>query len=119
MDGLLRELANYALSYANEKMHPTAENEAFTEVGSAYISIAFDISELFHIPEENACRYMQNSIIYTHGIVSLIASGVMKSTKKQVKELVNLAGYAFLTQEGADLQLAEGFGNKLITGEVK
>ncbi|MGL6197933.1 MAG: TetR/AcrR family transcriptional regulator [Lachnospiraceae bacterium] len=155
MDGLRRKLADYALSYANEKMHPTAENgfEAFTEVGSAYISIAFDepnlfrflymdgssgyclggldaligatnntalitnVSELFHIPEENASRYMQNSIIYTHGIVSLIASGVMKSTKEQVKELVNLAGYAFLAQEGADLQLAEIFGNKLITGE--
>jgi len=157
MDGLRRELADYALSYANEKMHPSAKSgfEAFTEVGAAYINIAFDepnlfrflymdgssgyclggldalisatdntalitkVSEEFTISEENACRYIQNSIIYTHGIVSLIASGVMKSTKTQVMEMVNRAGYAFLSQESADLQSTKSLGNRLLSGGEK
>lgn len=48
MDGLRKELAEYAFNYANEKMRSTAKGmEAFTNVGMAYIEIAFDEPHLF------------------------------------------------------------------------
>lgn len=49
MAGFRQALAEYALNYANKKMTPTSENgfEAFTEVGAAYVDLAFDEPELF------------------------------------------------------------------------
>lgn len=49
MDGLRKELADYAVSYSNKKMQLNAEDgfEAFTEVGNAYVNIAFEEPNLF------------------------------------------------------------------------
>ena len=49
MEGLRKDLAQYALSYANEKMRPAAENgvEAFEQVGVAFIHIAVAKPNLF------------------------------------------------------------------------
>lgn len=49
MEGLRKDLAQYALSYANEKMRPAAENgvEAFEQVGAAFIHIAVAKPNLF------------------------------------------------------------------------
>jgi AcrR family transcriptional regulator len=157
MEGLRKALAEYDLSYANEKMHPSSENgfEAFTEVGEAYINIAFDepnlfrflymggdsgycaggldtltsatdnaelikqIAAYFSIPRKAAGTYLQNTIIYTHGLAALIASGVMQSTKTQVCKMVNNAGNAFLLQAGVDLSMIEDLGsmnNRLLKG---
>lgn len=140
MEGLRKALTEYALTYANEKMRPLAENsiEAFTEVGSNYVSIAFDEPNLFRylylgeqggyqaggvealvgdqdnaelidritsyldVPREKIAKYVQNSIVYTHGLASFIATGVIQSSKEQVMEMVTTAGNAFLLQAGVD-----------------
>lgn len=48
MDGLRKELAEYALQYANEKMNPQTINiDGFSSVGKAYIDMAFDEPNLF------------------------------------------------------------------------
>lgn len=49
MEGLRKELADYALSYTNKKMQPHTDNafEAFTEIGNAYANIAFEEPNLF------------------------------------------------------------------------
>lgn len=141
MKGLRDALAEYALSYANSKMCPSAENaiEGFEQVGIAYIQIAMNEPNLFHflylnggnstspdnfdalisdednnklikriscsfqITEENAGRYLQNTIIYTHGIASLVATGVMQASVEEMMTLINRAGDAFLLQAGVPL----------------
>lgn len=141
MKGLRKALTEYALTYANEKMRSSAENsmDAFIEVGSVYVSIAFDEPNLFRylylgeqggykaggvealvddtdnaelidritayldVPREITAKYVQNSIIYTHGLASFIATGVIQSSKEQVMEMVTIAGNAFLLQTGVDL----------------
>lgn len=151
MDGLRRELADFALSYANKKMQPHAENafEAFTEIGHAYVNIAFEepnlfrflfldrssgycvggmeavcglaenknfiksISELFGISIPNAAEYVGNSTIYSHGILALVVSGVLKSDKSQVLQMIDQAGYAFLMKAGGNIDYAMELNNRL------
>ena len=49
MENLRRELAEHALSHADAKMRPKSDDgfTAFTEVGAAYLDIAFDEPNLF------------------------------------------------------------------------
>lgn len=138
MEGLRKALAEYALSYANNKMHPSAEHamDAFNQVGKTFIQIAVHesnlfrflylegyngspmgnldalildednselikgISECLQISEESAGRYLQNSIIYTHGIATLVSTGLIIASEEEMMRLVNRATDAFLVQEG-------------------
>lgn len=54
--------------------------------------IASDLS----ISEESAGSYLQNTIIYTHGIAALAATGIIKASEKEMMRLVNRAADAFL-----------------------
>lgn len=58
------------------------------------------ISKEFAIPEEKAGRYLQNTIIYTHGIATLVATGIISASEKDMMQLVNRAADAFLVREG-------------------
>ncbi len=58
------------------------------------------ISKNLAISEESAGRYLQNTIIYTHGIATLTATGIINASEKEMIRLVNCAANAFLVQEG-------------------
>lgn len=141
MDGLRKELTEYALSYANEKMRSASNNglDAFSNVGIAYINIAFDEPNLFRylymsgdsgyhaggfdilldedenavmveqisthlkIPKDNVSCFFQNTIIYTHGLASFIASGLIQETKEHIMEMVKQAASTFLLQAGVNI----------------
>lgn len=49
MEGLRKALAEYAVSFANKKLKPLSENavSGFSEIGNAYVDIAFDMPNLF------------------------------------------------------------------------
>lgn len=151
MDGFRKALADYALSFANGKMKTTSENSvtAFTEVGNAYVDIAFDTPNLFKylyldggsgycvgtfetflsavnnpdlirnaadffaISGEKASEYLTNTIIYSHGLLSLVVAGVLKADRQSIKDKINNAGFAFLLQAGGDLEKAEKAENHL------
>lgn len=68
-----------------------------------YSALISNIANELSISVDNAFNYIQNYLIYIHGIVSLIVSGVLKCTKTEVIEMVNHAGYAFLSQAGVEL----------------
>lgn len=152
MEGLRRELADYALSYTNKKLQPHSDNafEAFTEIGNAYVNLAFEepnlfkflfldgssgycmggvdamfgacenkafmksISGLFSITVDQAAEYVGNSTIYTHGVLALVVSGVIKSDKRQVLQMINNAGYAFLLKAGGNIDYAMKLNNRLV-----
>ena len=58
------------------------------------------ISKDLDLSEEHAGRYLQNTIIYTHGIAALAATGIINASEKEIMQLVNRAADAFLVQEG-------------------
>lgn len=58
------------------------------------------ISEYLGIPEENVGRYLQNTMIYAHGIATLVATNVITATEEEMMMMINRAADAFLMQEG-------------------
>lgn len=137
MEGFRKELTAYALDYANQKMLSSINGkgmEDFAGVGAAYVSLAFDESNLFkylymsgesglqaggfdvlfkadanasitrhiaeelNIPKKNSQNFLQNTMVYTHGLACFIASGVIVSSKEEVIRMVHRAAQAFLSQ---------------------
>lgn len=61
-------------------------------------------SSLYHISEEKIGCYLQNTIIYTHGIATLVAAGIIKTSEEEVIQMIDYAGYSFRMQEGIPLE---------------
>jgi AcrR family transcriptional regulator len=61
--------------------------------------------------EEQVIRFVRNTIIYSHGIATMLATGVLKGTEKEMIDMINKAADAFILNEGADPEK--------IAGEVK
>ena len=58
------------------------------------------ISKEFDISEDHAGRYLQDTIIYTHGIAALVATGVIHASEEEIMQFVNRAADGFLFREG-------------------
>lgn len=52
--------------------------------------------------EEQVIRFLRNTIIYSHGIATMLATGVLKGSEKDMMELINNAADAFILNEGVD-----------------
>ncbi|MCR4776126.1 MAG: hypothetical protein K5869_07080, partial [Saccharofermentans sp.] len=52
--------------------------------------------------EEQTIRFVRNTIIYSHGIATMLATGVLKGTEKEMMEMINKAADAFILNGGAD-----------------
>lgn len=138
MEGLRNSLAEYARSYANEKLISTSDQplQVFEETGISYIRMAKEepnlfrflylngykgqcagnfnaltsdkthrelvknIANFFQFSTSMAEKYVQNTIIYTHGIASLIATGVIETTIEEAMRLVNKTADLFLLDAG-------------------
>ena len=60
------------------------------------------IAEQTGLNEEQVIRFVRNTIIYSHGIATMIATGVLKGTEKEMMEMINNAADAFIINECVD-----------------
>lgn len=60
--------------------------------------------------EEQVIRFVRNTVIYSHGIATMLATGVLKGTEKEMMELINNAADAFILNEGVDPEKIAGKG---------
>lgn len=58
------------------------------------------IAKYLGIKEESVGRYLQNTIIYAHGIATLVATNVISATEEEMMTMINRAADGFLMQEG-------------------
>ena len=49
------------------------------------------IAKEFQIPEQNAGQYLQNSVIYIHGLATFVATGIMNKSEKEIMILIKQA----------------------------
>ena len=72
MEGFRKALAKYAISYANKKLKPSSEKavSAFSEIGNAYVDIAFDMPNLFKY------LYLNGGSDYCAGTFEMILSAI-------------------------------------------
>ena len=52
--------------------------------------------------EDQVIRFVRNTIIYSHGIATMLATGVLKGTEKEMMQMINNAADAFILSEGVD-----------------
>ena len=74
--------------------------------------IAGQIAGYLKISEEDASHFLQNIMIYTHGLASFIASGIITSSKEEVKTMVKQTANAFLSQANVKMTKGEIYANK-------
>ena len=60
------------------------------------------IAEQTGLNEEQVIRFVRNTIIYSHGVATMLATGVLKGTEKEMMEMINNAADAFVLNEGVD-----------------
>ncbi len=60
------------------------------------------ISEQTGLGEEQVIRFVRNTLIYSHGIATMIATGVLKGTEKEMMKMINDAADAFILNEGTN-----------------
>ena len=58
------------------------------------------IADYLEISEENVARYLQNTIIYAHGVATLVATKVITASEEEMMAMINRAADGFLMQEG-------------------
>ena len=58
--------------------------------------------------EEQVIRFVRNTIIYSHGIATMLATGVLKGTEKEMMDMINKAADAFILNEGVDPEKIAG-----------
>lgn len=58
------------------------------------------ISAGFGIPEEKAGEYLQNTLIYTHGVATFVATGMIRSSEAEIMNMINDTGDSFLIKAG-------------------
>ena len=75
-------------------------------------AIVGQIAGYLKISKENVSRFFQNTMIYTHGLASFIASGIITSSKEEVAAMVKQTANAFLSQAGAKMNRGEIYENK-------
>ena len=74
--------------------------------------IAGQIAGYLKISKEDASHFLQNIMIYTHGLASFIASGIITSSKEEVITMVKQTANAFLSQANVKMTKREIYANK-------
>ena len=84
----------------NEKKGQSEESFGAIITNKNNAEMITNISEYLGISEERVGRYLQNTMIYAHGIATLVATNVIKATEEEMMAMINRAADAFLRQEG-------------------
>jgi len=65
--------------------------------------MAAGIASITGISVEAAARCIRNTVIYSHGIATMIATGVYKAPEKKIMAMIKEASESFLLKEGGSL----------------
>ncbi len=84
----------------NEKKSKSEESFGAIITNKDNAEMLKSIGAYLEISEESAGRYLQNTMIYAHGIATLVATNVITATEEEMMSMINRAADAFLRQEG-------------------
>ena len=74
-----------------------------TDDGNA--SLIDGLSQYLHTDKNEIGKFVQRMVVYTHGIASLIAGGVLQSTKEEVYKMILEMGADWLSKLSTDIDL--------------
>lgn len=97
----LKEPNLFKFLYLGE--NPMGKPYSLKDIGSSRNrEMITKISEQTGLNEEQVIRFVRNTVIYSHGIATMLATGMLKGTEKEMMDLINSAADAFILSEGAD-----------------
>lgn len=96
----VREPNLFKFLYLDEKNSSNMNHfdEIITSNNSA--QLIRNMAKHLKVNEEGVGRFLQNTIIYSHGIATLVATGMIKASEKEMMMMINRAADIFLMQEG-------------------
>ncbi len=74
------------------------------------------VSRDLSLPLEDASQYIRDAIIYTHGLLTFVATGMMTCTKKEVMMMVGKIGRIILVQKGVSEERIKELNSSLRMG---
>ena len=114
MDGLREDLIPFAEQYVEDKYYSRNENElaTFEQRGKGTIDLALEnpnlfrfqdtanvyqeMAELLGITPRQVMDFAMTMMVYTQGIGTLIASGIVKDTKENMYRMLHNTGMTYL-----------------------
>lgn len=60
------------------------------------------LSKQTGLNEAQVTRFVRNTVVFSHGIATMVATGVFKGTEKEIMDMINDAADAFILKEGID-----------------
>ena len=97
----LKEPNLFQFLYLGE--NPMGKPYSLKDIGSSKNkAMITKISEQTGLNEEQVIRFVRNTVIYSHGIATMLATGMLKGTEKEMMDLINSAADAFILSEGVD-----------------
>lgn len=84
-----------------------------TDDGNA--SLIDGLSQYLHTDKNEIGKFVQRMVVYTHGIASLIAVGVLQSTKEEVYKMILEMGADLLSKLSTDIDLEKILSNITLT----
>ena len=90
----------YRFLYLDEKYSSGANTISAISASETNSQQIKGIATYLHIPEENVARYLQKTMIFSYGIATLVATGMLTAAEEEIMTMINQAADAFLMQEG-------------------
>lgn len=87
----------------NEKKGPGENGFGAIVANEKNAEMVKSIADYLGIEEDKAGDYLQNTMIYAHGIATLVATDVIKATEEEMMTMINQAADAFLVQAGVNV----------------
>ena len=80
---------------------PVSKPASLSEITKGNISdeLITGISDETGLSHEQSVRVIRNTIVYSHGLATMIATGVYKASVKEVMAMINDASQAFVMKE--------------------
>lgn len=89
--------------YLEENKYKGANNFEAIITSKNNVELIKRIANNVGIQEEKVGRYLQNTVIYAHGIATLVATNIITASEEEMMLMINRAADAFLMQEGVSV----------------
>lgn len=89
--------------YLEENKYKSANNFEAIITSKNNVELIKRIANNVGIQEEKVGRYLQNTVIYAHGIATLVATNIITASEEEMMLMINRAADAFLMQEGVSV----------------
>lgn len=66
-------------------------------------ALTVELAALSGLSEEQTIEFVRNTLVYSHGIATMVATGVFKGTEEEMMDMINYAADSFLFRLGIDL----------------